>query len=531
MLDEQTLQALPEGIALRLRRLNEEILESLGERIEKIGKLKPSDLHKLKQLRSSGTDVSKFIDRLSSITDKSVAEIYSMFEAASKEDYANYEMLYQSRGLEYIPYDKNIALHRYVMSMAKLTADTYIDMANTAAFMRYDSMGNKVLTSLSRTYQDVTDKAITAVTTGTKDYQSAMRQTIRELADSGIRTAYTPLQDKSSGKVVDYATGYSRRLDTAVRQNILYGLKQCNLGIAELVGKEIGADGWEVSYHSGARPTHVDMGGQQYADGPGVTVNGTYYPPFSDVAHLLNDYNCYHFKTAIILGLSEPTYSKSELSRLKAEDAKTITYEGKTYTRFEATQVQRRLESSARNAKDRQTIAKAAGDDILRRQEQERINQIAQKYHEFSRAAGLPTKMERMSTAGYHRVKSVSEVGNSILTTGINNGNIKLDNKTVRHLYVKRVKDIPNEIDRSKPLEQQARQAFDLRNKYKHNARIAMSDKEMVKLLEEKRPVPSFEHLLEDKMLRKGLSREEALQDIILTSSKTNADVNKEFGL
>ncbi|MDO4563031.1 MAG: hypothetical protein Q4C12_04280 [Clostridia bacterium] len=85
-------------------------------------------------------------------------------------------------------------------------------------------------------------------------------------------------------------------------------------------------------------------------------------------------------------------------------------FEGKEYTQYEASQMQRKLESAARNAKDRQSIAAAAGDDVLRRKEQERINQIAAKYNEFSRAAGLPTKTERMSAAKYHRVKTTDEL-------------------------------------------------------------------------------------------------------------------------
>ena len=38
------------------------------------------------------------------------------------------------------------------------------------------------------------------------------------------------------------------------------------------------------------------------------------------------------------------------------------------------------------------------------RQEQKKINQIAHKYKEFSEAAELPTKAERMSVSGYHKV-------------------------------------------------------------------------------------------------------------------------------
>ncbi len=91
--------------------------------------------------------------------------------------------------------------------------------------------------------------------------------------------------------------------------------------------------------------------------------------------------------------------------------------------------------------------------------------------------------------------------------------------------------NIPNQIDKNAPLEKQAKQAFSLRNLYKHEARIAMSDRKTAEELERLRPAPKFEELLRNKMKRKGLSKEEALEDILKTASKTNNNVDKEFGL
>ena len=58
-----------------------------------------------------------------------------------------------------------------------------------------------------------------------------------------------------------------------------------------------------------------------------------------------------------------------------------------------------------------------------------------------------------------------------------------------------------------------------------------MSDKETAKMLEEKKPAPTFEKLLEDKMKRKGMTKDQALMDILLTASKTNSGVDNDFGL
>ena len=107
----------------------------------------------------------------------------------------------------------------------------------------------------------------------------------------------------------------------------------------------------------------------------------------------------------------------------------------------------------------------------------------------------------------------------------------KTDNRSVREWYVEAVSTIPYQIDHRLPLEEQAKQALMLRNSYKRQARAAMSDEKTAECLNDRRPEPVFEALVQSKMKRKGLSREEALHDIIKTSSKTNEKVNKEFGL
>ena len=179
----------------------------------------------------------------------------------------------------------------------------------------------------------------------------------------------------------------------------------------ERVGEEIGADGYEIDYHSNPRPSHEKMGGRQYiiAD-KGKVINGTYFPPFWEAEELLDDYNCLHKKFPIICGVSEPHHSPEELRKLKAKDKETIEFEGKEYTGYEFTQLQRKIETAVRHAKDRQIIAAAAGDDELRRREQEKINILTHKYKKVCDVSGLPSKKERMSVAGYRKVKTKDEL-------------------------------------------------------------------------------------------------------------------------
>lgn len=117
------------------------------------------------------------------------------------------------------------------------------------------------------------------------------------------------------------------------------------------------------------------------------------------------------------------------------------------------------------------------------------------------------------------------------LEKGVQSSKIKLSNTEVRKRYVQAVADIKNNIDSSLPMEEKAKMAFEARNRIRTQARDMMADKETRKLLDSERPNKTFEELIQSKMNRKGMSREEAIQDIYKTATKTNDKVNKELGI
>lgn len=106
-----------------------------------------------------------------------------------------------------------------------------------------------------------------------------------------------------------------------------------------------------------------------------------------------------------------------------------------------------------------------------------------------------------------------------------------LDNVTARLWYIEHDKHIPELIDRSASIEAQARQACELRNMYRTQTRDLMADFEMRADLDKKYPNRSFEERVQDKIKRKGLTREQAIYDIYKTATKTNSQVNKSLGL
>ncbi len=109
--------------------------------------------------------------------------------------------------------------------------------------------------------------------------------------------------------------------------------------------------------------------------------------------------------------------------------------------------------------------------------------------------------------------------------------NGKLGNLEARSWYKHQNKMIPKKVEALSGLEEKTRRACEMRNQNKINARALMKDENEKKRLDEEEPPKSFEELLRNKMSRKHLTREEAMEDIIRTSAKTRKSVDERFGL
>ena len=100
----------------------------------------------------------------------------------------------------------------------------------------------------------------------------------------------------------------------------------------------------------------------------------------------------------------------------------------------------------------------------------------------------------------------------------------KMSDRAVRKWYLKHEAMIPSLVDNRLPIEEQARKVFGLRNLHRTQARdLIYGQKLWAKF--------TFEELIESKMRRKGLTREEAVLDILKTATKTRKSVNKSLGL
>ena len=401
MLNEETQEKLAELVVDKIEELNKYIIEEIGKSLLEIGKLTPSKAYQLEQTIKYGASYNKIIKKIKDITKLNEKEIDNIFKELAKKNQQWAKVYYDYRGLDFIPYGQNKALQNQVNAIAKITKDTYRNIMQTSAYSILK--GNKThYTPISKIYQDVLDEAVISISQGKETYNQSIRRIMKELTSKGLRQ-------------VDYSTGYSRRLDSSVRMNVLDGMRQLSNEVQRQFGEEFNADGIEISVHLNPAPDHEEVQGKQFShkeyeklqngesakDYKGNIYsldhddNGTYRP--------ISTMNCYHYIFSIILGVNKPQYSDEQLKQINSKNTKGFDFEGKHYTMYEATQLQRKIETEIRKQKDIQIGAKSINDIEEIEKSQNKIRKLSQKYKKLSDISGLPYKAKRLAVANYKR--------------------------------------------------------------------------------------------------------------------------------
>lgn len=417
MLSDEVIDKVVERLTNRIEEGNTYIIKKIGESIAKIGTLTPTQAQQLINILKYGGDYNKIAKKLAEISKLNVKDIYAIFEEVAKKETEFAKQFYDYRGKKFIPFDENKTLQNQVKALAKITAKEYINLTKTTAFA--SRVGNKlVYTEVGKKYQDVLDKAVLNISQGKESFDTEMRKTIKELAESGIRT-------------VDYASGRSMRVDSAVRMQMKGALRNLHNEMQQQFGKEFDSDGVEISVHGNPAPDHAEVQGRQFSlkefekfqnDKDAVDYKGKLFPAEFEGRdrRSISQYNCYHYVFSIVLGVSDPRYDDKELQQIIDDNNKGFDFDGKHYnTLYDGTQLQRKLELEIRKQKDIQIGARAVGDNDLIRESQQKITALTNKYKELSKESGLSIKMKRMQVSGYRRIainNNTNKDYNSLLT-------------------------------------------------------------------------------------------------------------------
>ena len=400
MLSQEVEERLAEYLVNRITEANSYILKIIGETIKEIGEMTPSQARKLQQILKYGGTYEQMAREIARISGKNVQDIYKIFEQVAKSNLDFAEKFYDFRGIDFIPYEENLALQHMVESIGNLTAQTYLNIANTRGIglLFRDANNQMYFRNLEQSYYEIVDRAILSISQGKEAFYSEMRRIMTDIGNNGV---------------VLYNTGRTRRLDTAVRMNILDGIRQLNIETSQMFGEEYGADGVEISVHENPAPDHEDIQGRQFSKeqyeilesgGEATDVKGNTYDG-ADKRHI-GEYNCYHKIFTIVLGVSEPEYTDQQLKEIIDKNKAGFEYNGKHYTMYKGTQLQRRLETEIRKQKETQILANASGDNELALQCDKEIQILKNRYNEVCNISGLKSQQQRMFVANYKRIKN-----------------------------------------------------------------------------------------------------------------------------
>lgn len=405
MLSEEVIDKVVERLVNRIEQANTYFLMEIGKSISKLRGLKPSDAHRLAQIFKYGDNYNEIVKKLAKYMNANVQDIDEILSNFAKKDLDFNEKFYKYRNIPLPPFEQNKALNDQIKAFREvIKSDLYnFTRPNVLGYTLRDINNRVQFYGLKDTYNRVIDEAILNLTQGKENFDMSMSRILTELGGSGL-------------KKIDYSSGRTMRLDSAVRMHVLDGMRNLHNANQELFGEQFDADGVEITVHENPAPDHVKVQGRQFRKDQYIILqrgqeatdykgnkytldqdhNGNYRP--------ISDLNCYHYVYSIVLGVSEPQYTDEQLKKIERQSKEKIEIDGKEYTKYECTQLLRKIELELRKSKDIQILARSSNNAQLVGKMQYRITKLTNKYRDILKISGLKSKLERAKVAGYKRI-------------------------------------------------------------------------------------------------------------------------------
>ena len=378
MLPPSTLDQMPDAFVQLWQQVEDEILQDVARRIGKMDKVTTTanwQLWRYQQTEALRNDVVKL---LAKYTGKSETAIRKLLLQAATEAMEREDAIYYHYDMEPTPFEENAALNNLLDAGARQTCGTWQNITATTA--------NTVTGAFERTL----DAAWLKVSTGAFDYKTAVKQAVDSLADD------MPM--------VTYPSGHKDSIEVAARRAVLTGVNQTTGKLQVARMDEMGCEFVETTAHGGARPSHAEWQGRRFHRGGAVDYKGRHYPDFEAATGYgtgagLCGWNCRHTFFAVFPELGDPPqWTQEQLRELNARD---IEWNGKKYTAYEISQMQRARERNVRRWKKRYLAEDAAGLDTT--DAAVRLRAARQSLAEFAQATGGRVDSARVSVPKFGR--------------------------------------------------------------------------------------------------------------------------------
>ena len=378
MLPPSYLDQMPDAFVQLWQQVEEQILQDVARRIGKMDKVTAAanwQLWRYQQTEALRNDVVKLLAKYSG---KSETAIRKLLLQAATEAMEREDAIYYHYDMEPTPFEESAALNNLLDAGARQTCGTWQNITATTA--------NTVTGAFERTL----DAAWLKVSTGAFDYKTAVKQAVDSLADE------MPM--------VTYPSGHKDSIEVAARRAVLTGVNQTTGKLQVARADEMGVAFFETTAHGGARPSHAEWQGRRFHRGGAVDYKGRHYPDFEAATGYgtgagLCGWNCRHTFFAVFPELGDPPQWTQE--QLQELNARNIEYNGKKYTAYEISQMQRARERNVRRWKKRYLAEDAAGLDAT--DSAVRLKAARQSLAEFAQATGGRVDSARVSVPKFGR--------------------------------------------------------------------------------------------------------------------------------
>ena len=382
-LTPEQLKNIPENIVKLYRDLEEFIIDDIARRISKAGEVTATAKWQLERAKDLSMDnIEKEIERVLGLANE---ELENTFKQSALTSVQAENKIYEEAVKKQIKIKGNSNLEKLLEAAIKQTKGELKNISQSLGFAQIVN-GKIVYKDIAKFYQESVDLALMQVNSGVLNSNEAIKQAVKKLADSGLRT-------------IDYENGWSNRVDVAVRRAVVTGSNQMCHKMTELTMKELECEFVETTAHAGARPDHQEWQGQVFC----YKGKSDKYPDFVEKTRYgygdgLGGYNCRHSFYPFFPGISKRAYSEEHLNNI---DPEPFEYDGKTYTYYEALQRQRKLETSIRQKKRELITYNAAGlkDDF--NNSSILLNRLKSEYKSFSNAGDLTVRNDLMQVYKY----------------------------------------------------------------------------------------------------------------------------------
>jgi len=411
-----------DAVLLHYAYLEDAILSAMVRRILKMGFVSDSTKHQAEMLQEAGLLYNDILQIIARQTNQTVKQVQELFEDAGVRTVEVDNQVYETAGKIPVDIRQSDSMRQTLEAGFRKTLGVMDNLTSTTAL------------TTQRAFYRACNDAYMQITSGSFSYQEAIRNVLKQAAQGGL--------------TVEYPSGHTDKLDVAIRRAALTGVGQTAAEIGKMNAEANGCYLMEISAHSGARPTHAVWQGQLVTltgKDAGKVMDGMKVFTLSEIGYGSGDgfrgWNCRHDWYPYFPGLSTPNYSKKELETL---NEKNIEWNGKKYTEYEISQMQRAQERKIRELK-RQTVKMQDAADFTENPELKaaaqadyqamtaKLKAAEKDLQTFCKATGQDRDRFREQVLGFGRSEAQRAVqaakkAKSGLTSGTKSGIIKTEN-------------------------------------------------------------------------------------------------------